>query len=54
MLWAQGVRMDDQMTLQSEEAFQTDEQKVFTTDWTESEWFEIWLKLARGEYDSAG
>jgi hypothetical protein len=26
-------------------------EQVAVADWTESEWFEEWLKLARGEYE---
>jgi len=27
--------------------------QTIAPDWTESEWFEVWLKLARREYEPA-
>jgi hypothetical protein len=31
-----------------------DEKVTITPDWTESEWFQVWLKLARKDYQTAG
>jgi hypothetical protein len=28
-------------------------QRKIAADWTESEWFKVWLKLARREYEPA-
>jgi hypothetical protein len=44
--------MENETNLQTEESFPQDEQNVIAPDWTESEWFEVWLKLARREYES--
>lgn len=43
--------MDNETNLQSEELFPPEAATVIAPDWTESEWFEVWLKLARREYE---
>jgi hypothetical protein len=45
--------MENETTLVGDEASRPQAETTITADWTESEWFEIWLKLARREYESA-
>ena len=44
--------MDNEITKQLETPAAR-EQNALAPDWTESEWFAEWLKLARGEYEPA-
>jgi len=37
----------------ADESSRPEVEATITPDWTESEWFEIWLKLARREYETA-
>jgi hypothetical protein len=46
--------MEDQTKLESEEVLEPSKETVLTPDWTESEWFNEWLTLARGRRESAG
>ena len=39
--------VDDQTT------FRPEVETTIAADWTESEWFEVWLKLARREYETS-
>jgi hypothetical protein len=43
--------MDNQTNTQTKEQARENE-KTITPDWTESEWFQVWLKLARREYQA--
>ena len=43
--------MENEITLQNNDASRVDETTVVAPDWTESEWFDVWLKLARREYE---
>jgi hypothetical protein len=43
--------METQIRLQTNEMFERKPEQVIAPDWTESEWFEVWLKLARREYE---
>lgn len=45
--------MDNESSIQSGEQTREEQSKI-TPDWTESEWFQVWLKLARRDYQTAG
>ena len=45
--------METETRLQTDETFQPKDEMAIAPDWTESEWFEVWLKLARREYDQS-
>jgi len=47
--------MDNQTNIQTKTNGEVRDEKVtITPDWTESEWFQVWLKLARKDYQTAG
>ena len=43
--------MDTDTQTQLEETVERSGSLRVEPDWTESEWFEVWLKLARHEYE---
>ena len=43
--------MEKEIALQDNDVSRADETTVVAPDWTESEWFDVWLKLARREYE---
>jgi len=43
--------MDNQTNTQIDEQTRENE-KTIVPDWTESEWFRVWLKLARRDYQA--
>jgi hypothetical protein len=45
--------METKARIQTDDAFEMQEQEKIAPDWTESEWFEVWLKLARHEHEPA-
>ena len=45
--------MENETKLVGDESSRPQVEATITPDWTESEWFEIWLKLARREYEKA-
>jgi hypothetical protein len=45
--------MKDEMNTELEAPVQQSPDIRIDPDWTESEWFEVWLKLARHEYETA-
>jgi hypothetical protein len=45
--------MDNDTNIQSGEEFREEQSKI-TPDWTESEWFQVWLKLARRDHQPTG
>jgi hypothetical protein len=45
--------METKARMQTDEVSETQEQERIAPDWTESEWFEVWLKLARHELEPA-
>jgi hypothetical protein len=45
--------MENEIELQENEMSRPGETTVIASDWTESEWFDVWLKLARREYEPA-
>ena len=47
-----GKVMDNQTNSQTSGETR-DEKVTITPDWTESEWFQVWLKLARKDYQRA-
>jgi hypothetical protein len=46
--------MDNQTNIQTSGEVRDEKKITITPDWTESEWFQVWLKLARKEYQTAG
>jgi hypothetical protein len=47
------MAMENETKLVGDETTRPQVDATITPDWTESEWFEIWLKLARREYEKA-
>lgn len=43
--------MENEVKLQESPVSQEGEATVIVPDWTESEWFDVWLKLARREHE---
>ena len=46
--------MDNQTNIQTSGEVRDEKKITITPDWTESEWFQVWLKLARKDYQTAG
>jgi hypothetical protein len=45
--------MENESKFVDDQTFRSEVETTVPADWTESEWFEVWLKLARREYEKA-